>query len=695
MSNARRRSKKKSAGSPLPLALPTEPLKAAPIATMDLYQLRDYLYSEVMHQPYGGERMAQALVLAWGHHKQPATQRRRPCIVKQMLSGPSGCGKTATVECCAHCLGMDVGYEFHGCAIDIDASTCSEQTSVTRITGAGAGYEGCDDENTLPHRLCNALRSPRRRAHEALGTRLSGMGNGAGRYDAQWREYKRMGLALQTEPDPGPPVIFLFIDEIDKADPSLLLAINGLVETGRIDSARGKSFVLPPETALMICFTANYGADTMAQHASLPEDQAVRMIEEDISARGIQKCTLERFGRIVPFFALSDTQLAKVLREKLEGYMARSDRRAVYAEAVKEFLVERLLKMADRERGVRQAVRLMFERLDALFTETMCVMERRFGGMPELDPSVKEDALHVFVHSFNLGDIEAEMDSVLQRIMQSQVNRATLEHYRSARVEQGDEIDLLIQALGIRCGDDILACNVLPTTTALGRTIERLGDQTIQQMARVQQTADAWKGVATTRQETLDEVWQTLPDPDAPPEEMKRHIEREHKLKKRNARATRAVVTIEDEALDAPTGPIIRGLGRGIQDPIVAFAIAGGTGKRKRDVLLDRVMEVVSDDESSDHPVQLEETAAPRPKKKPKVVEEEKQEEPAVVDKEDQQLVLHEDDNTEYRTCKQCQVMKPLTSFGQVAKTLKDGQKQLYRRNVCRACTCEPKHRLM
>ena len=48
--------------------------------------------------------------------------------------------------------------------------------------------------------------------------------------------------------------------------------------------------------------------------------------------------------------------------------------------------------------------------------------------------------------------------------------------------------------------------------------------------------------------------------------------------------------------------------------------------------------------------------------------------------------VIMQDDGAKSRVCKRCNTEKLDTAFGQATKILKDGQKQQYRRNVCKHC---------
>ena len=498
-------------------------LKLAPIDTMNFAAVEKYLGQRVMHQPYAVRAITHCILQAWGHHKKkrpdPASSPPPPpaCVVKALLSGPSGSGKTATVEACRHLLGMDPGFANHRFCVFLDASTCKEATAITRIMGSGAGYSGYGDRASLADMLMGVLVSPNQRRLKALALErkaaLAQRKPGTRDYTAVATRFDERQAEIEAEEEvTEPPVILLFIDEIDKAHTRVLEALNGLLDKGTISNAHAEEFALPPYTSLLCLFTANYGDKAVATMTSDDEHEAVQLIEADINQRGVQKCTLERFGKIVVYFALSKQQLSEVLMNKLDAYIATTHARIVYADEVKHFLINQVLDTADPERGIRNGVRLLFENLDTLFNQAFSIIDRHTLETPPPKPSedaaepvpppepMVVDPFHVFIHTFPVDEIEAELSGLMEKIMADAINVKRIARYR----EHADENHGLVTALGLRKQDEVLAINVMPYNVVVNLVVNVTG-RTEERRMRDRERKDGLKGALSDAFQSIDE----------------------------------------------------------------------------------------------------------------------------------------------------------------------------------------------
>lgn len=400
------------------------------------WQLCDALARDVMHQPEPTEFLGERVHKAWRHHMHPLGRY----IDRALLSGPSGSGKTETIYRIRHYLGMDAGYAYEHCCIFIDASTSIDSMSSTRLTGVSGGFMGCTDKDSLPDRLNNAL-------------------GGDGQQP--------------------PPVLLLFIDEIDKAHPNFLTAINGLLITGKMEAAHGRRlFSLPLETALLCLFTANYGDEAVS---ALPNACCYHLvkqaIEEAMKKRGLAECAIERFGLVVAYRALDREKLHLILMHKLAMYLEERAQLEV-DDTVRKFLVQRVLVEVDIARGVRCGMRLLFAQLDRLFDVALGVLRSRVVMGQEYTVP-----LRLTHHLFRLDDAGAELTDVLQKALSRATNREEFDRQRAVAHHNKDLQEM--HALAVHRDNEVLVANILPAL-ALGLRdfVEETG-QRVQQIKQV------------------------------------------------------------------------------------------------------------------------------------------------------------------------------------------------------------------
>lgn len=431
----------------------TTSLLRPPIEQMDIYDIEERLSSEVMHQSRAIYHISNDIYEAWQHHKRLP---HKPHIRRILLSGPSGCGKTETVSRIRHYLGMDKGYMYERQCIWYDASTSRDETANSRLSGASAGYMGCDDGTSLPDRLCQALEDDViiTSSEEKIRT------NSKKHKELYNLQEKRKKQGLFRQP---PPVILLFIDEIDKAyGQGMVLALNGLLDTGRMTSARGKEFVLPMQTTLLCMFTANYAAEEVASLDALASyEDAQWLVEQAIMAKGAQKCSLERFGHIAVYFALSQEQLHEVLLIKLDSFMQDPHwQRLKLDNDNKQRLIARILEYVDRGRGIRHGTRIIMEQLGTLFGRAYCDIERLQGSEEEVPV---DEELQVCMHTFSV--FEHQLTDTLQKLLEQKHSRDEWDRRISVAKRGDKDSEQEVHALAVHRGSDssVVAINLMPS----------------------------------------------------------------------------------------------------------------------------------------------------------------------------------------------------------------------------------------
>lgn len=299
----------------------------------------------------------------------------KPLIFKFTIAGTSGSGKTETVHWITHIMGMAQGYEYQNQFISIDASVMADDQQVSAVTGAAPGLVGHDEEKSLAHRLNRALRlyvGPRLRAILAKKT-------------TNPVQYKRELLAYKSEPLETPPYLFVFIDEIDKASPMFMRAINGFLDTANYCTPDGsEDFVLPRGVKLLIIFTCNYGDTMIARMGGRRnKDEAEQYALDAMREHGLGDNNIERLGTIYIFFPLERDSLKAILAERLDECIRNTpiakqygEDRIVYSDEVKNELLDKILDMTDTGRGVRNGLRVLFDNVNTLFKTALHALNK-------------------------------------------------------------------------------------------------------------------------------------------------------------------------------------------------------------------------------------------------------------------------------------------------------------------------------
>jgi hypothetical protein len=155
----------------------------------------------------------------------------------------------------------------------------------------------------------------------------------------------------------APPYVVVQLDELDKADRSVMDAVNSLLDRGFLELTAKMEQVRPaPETAVLLFFTANYAADAMRRDDTL---RSVELVREAMRAHGLQDCDLGRLGTIVPFPALSADEMREVFVANRARLLAEHPcgPRAALDDEGHDALMAAVLEHYDARLGVREAMR--------------------------------------------------------------------------------------------------------------------------------------------------------------------------------------------------------------------------------------------------------------------------------------------------------------------------------------------------
>jgi MoxR-like ATPase len=348
-------------------------------ASTNLYDfILRFLQTRIKAQPVAISRVATQLA-ALLTRRESIYGTDKALLSKLVLCGPTGCGKTETTLALKKLLGMEAGYEYEKQCVEIDGSTMGNETQVNCLTGGAAGLVGYRDGGSLAERLLQALHSH----NTTEWTQLQRMNKRSKAYQDAKQLYEQK-LSRMTDEERYPPYLMLCIDEVDKVAPEFMLNINGLLETGHYQTPSGISFVLPRCTRLLIVMTSNYGDAEIVAMPWHDTARAIKLVEQDMQQARLSKFTIERMGELVIYYPLAPETLNKILTEKLGNYLQQMSQTMwkqfgnSAEEAPVEFLkcsdtlrgalIKKVLVEIDVERGLRNALRKLYETLETLFT---------------------------------------------------------------------------------------------------------------------------------------------------------------------------------------------------------------------------------------------------------------------------------------------------------------------------------------
>lgn len=401
----------------------------------------------------------------------------RERIHKRLLSGPSGVGKTESVRLVQRLLGMAPGGRHERQFVYVDGSEYQDVTQINRLLGAGPGYMNCDSDNTV--------------------------------VDALLRAAER-----------SPPLIVLFIDEVDKTHLLFMSVINGLLDQGEISSARGV-FTLPADSQLLVLFTSNFGHAAITAEMQEVQDHhtAVQYVERAMRERGLAPNSIERFGSHIIFYPIGRGAMRRVIEKKITELLQRPCELTARYGAVEctsggstmTCLIDLVLSMTDPERGIRNAIKHVSDALTPLLLDVFYKLEEEeeqdsSGSKRKPRLSLVSRVIHLSV-----------MPDAVIAIDNNVVNRKRLEVYRAAHI---DTVPLLGVSLhreatgGGGSGGEMISCMVLPCYRPLEKLSTGGSDSTLddeEEQERV--TLIENQRISPLKRPAVDE-----PSPPQPPE---------------------------------------------------------------------------------------------------------------------------------------------------------------------------------
>jgi hypothetical protein len=272
-------------------------LKAPLVYDISLINIEKYLSTYVMYQTnamYDVAKLIKTTIERVFDYQFKI--HNKPCVL--LLTGPTGLGKNLCVTTLKYLFRMHIDNKLAYIEYRFGVMDHNAQFSV--LTGTPSSIRLIDENESLYDKLMEASLF----------------------YEGKEQE-ERDGI-LQ------PHIILILFDEIDKANKSVLNAINSLLSDGCFPNARGQMYRLPKTTRLIICFTSNFGSDTIEKYKHLNLTNYYENIKIDIKKEMIRKgypgCDISRLGTIIPFFPPTREELRIILINKFFDILMRRDK---------------------------------------------------------------------------------------------------------------------------------------------------------------------------------------------------------------------------------------------------------------------------------------------------------------------------------------------------------------------------------
>lgn len=233
-------------------------------------------------------------------------------ILPLVLSGVSGTGKTSTAKLLKQLYQIDDAQY-----VRQDMTRMTDQYHASTMLGAAQGLVGSTCRSTLPMELLRAIgRAP----------------TGKMDVDLTEEQYRQRQQQYREDVSTPPRTLLLHFEEADKADANFFTLVLNFIEDGVLTASNSDiKFVLPPETRLLVVFSANFASQTVGALCPLTQYQEARAaIVAAIEERGVPRAVLGRLPYVLPYFALdaattkqiSDALVVRALGDREHPYRA-------------------------------------------------------------------------------------------------------------------------------------------------------------------------------------------------------------------------------------------------------------------------------------------------------------------------------------------------------------------------------------
>jgi hypothetical protein len=330
-----------------------------PIERMTLHDIADRLSCHVLYQEDATDDIAHKVVQCT---ESVLTKHDTNTPFNIILSGASGVGKTQSIKELREVFQMGVNQVNEDAYIEYRFGDMTDESASNFITGAPPGYLGHASTTCLYDLLKKAVAHYEKIAKQE-----------------EDEEDKEISTTTTTKKK-SPYIILIFFDEIDKGNKKLMNTLNSLLSDGKVSNyAKNEQFVVPRNTRLLVCSTANFGEEQMVVTRAKMNDfyeEAKGWIKNEMSVRGYAPCDISRMGDVIPFFPPSKRELSVILIKRFyenmmkNAFSSRFGLANIDDEDVMKF-INSMLERYDENGGIRDAFKFLDTELSAFSHQSM------------------------------------------------------------------------------------------------------------------------------------------------------------------------------------------------------------------------------------------------------------------------------------------------------------------------------------
>jgi hypothetical protein len=258
----------------------------------------------------------------------------RAMITSILASGISGTGKSELITLIQPLFHMEPGGLNERCFVELRFGNITNVSHCSAITGPGPGYKDTEQPCLVDLLIAASdfilAKQKRAKQFQLQQQQQQQEEEEEEEEEEDGAERRKRSSDLcnsSSNSNRTPNVILVFIDELCKAnaDVGILNTFNSLLSAGVLQRGSGNiTFRLPSGVTLFFYSTANFGADAILEERVGRQYQLARtLIIDDMREHGVKECDLARLGDIVPFFPLSMSEAAAIMRLSVDNYFER------------------------------------------------------------------------------------------------------------------------------------------------------------------------------------------------------------------------------------------------------------------------------------------------------------------------------------------------------------------------------------